>query len=296
MQPSSLPFQLPPPPGATSVPLWTGNGFQVDQTLQRVLSYDLGVSGWTDELTELHEGVDDENHYMNLASREHALSRLKRHLDTPEPVMIDIGCSSGFMVKDLRRQWPHAIVLGADYVRQPLEKLAAKMPALPLLQFDLLRCPLPDESIDAAILLNVLEHLSDDNSAIRQVYRFLKRGGLAVIEVPAGPGLYDIYDRELLHHRRYRMKDLLKQFRGAGFTIVDHSHLGFFLYPAFWFVKKRNRRLLKAPVDVQRAAVEANMRQAGHSSLMSRIMRLELGLRDRVYYPVGIRCVVTCRK
>src|SRR5438045_590042 len=169
----SLPFQLPPQPGATSPPKWTGNGFLVDQTVQRVLSYEVGVSGWTDELTERHEGIDDETHYINVASRTHALSRLERHLDCPEPVIIDVGCSSGFMVKDLRRRLPSATVIGADYIRQPLEKLGSKMPSLPLLQFDLLRCPLPDRSFDAAILLNVLEHILDDNSALRQVHRFL---------------------------------------------------------------------------------------------------------------------------
>jgi SAM-dependent methyltransferase len=291
-----LPFDLPPPPGAKLPPSWIGSGFRVDETVHRVLSYDVGVSGWTDELTELHEGVDDENHYMNLASRWNTLSRLDRHLETPKPVIIDIGCSSGFMVQDLRRYFPRAVVVGADYVRQPLEKLGTKMPDLPLLQFDLLDCPLPDHSFDAAILLNVLEHISDDNAALRQVYRFLKPGGLAVIELPAGPGLYDIYDRQLLHHRRYRMKDLLKQLVYAGFKIIDYSHLGFFVYPGFWFVKKRNRRFLSAPVEVQRARVDASMRQVGQSNVMRNIMRLELKLQDWVYYPVGIRCVVTCRK
>ena len=51
-----------------------------------------------------------------------------------------------------------------------------------------------------------------------------------------------------------------------------------------------------APVEVQRATVDANMRHVKHSSLMSDVMRIELKIRDWVYYPVGIRCVVTCRK
>ena len=50
----------------------------------------------------------------------------------------------------------------------------------------------------------MLEHVEDDQAAIRQVYRILQPGGVAVIEVPAGPDLYDIYDRQLMHHRRYR--------------------------------------------------------------------------------------------
>jgi ubiquinone/menaquinone biosynthesis C-methylase UbiE len=292
----TFPIQLPPPPGTSVPPVWVGNGFMVDQTILRVLAYDLGASGWTDELTALHEGVDDENHYMNLASRRHALNGLVRHLHVAAPVIIDIGCSSGFMVKDLRNCFPRAVVIGADYVRQPLEKLGSKMPDLPLLQFDLARCPLPANSFDAAVLLNVLEHIADDNLALRQIYRFLTPGGVAVIEVPAGPGLYDIYDQQLLHQRRYRMSDLLRQIRAVGLNIIDYSHLGFFFYPGFWLVKKRNRCLLKAPPDIRRAVVDGEMRRVGHNNFMHNIMRLELKLRQWIRYPIGIRCVVTCRK
>lgn len=268
----------------------------VDRTVHRVLCYEVGESGWTDELTQLHESVDDETHYMNLASRNHALDDLHRYLSGPEPVIIDIGCSTGFMVKDLRRHFPNATVIGADYVRGPLEGLGSRIPDLPLLQFDLQRCPLPDDSFDAAVLLNVLEHVADDNAAIREVYRFLKPGGLAVIEVPAGPKLYDIYDRQLMHHRRYRMKDLIRQFLAAGFKVLASSHLGAFLYPGFWITKKRNRRYLKASPDVQRSIVGANMRMAGHSPLMHTVMNLELRLGRLLDYPIGIRCVLTCRK
>ena len=43
------------------------------------------------------------------------------------------------------------------------------------------------------MLLNVLEHIDDHSSAIAQVARVLKPGGVAVVEVPAGPHLYDTY-------------------------------------------------------------------------------------------------------
>ena len=291
-----FPFEFPPVSGSDVPAVWTGSAFLVGHKLQRVLSYDVGVSGWTDDLTALHESVDDENHYMNLASRRYAMGQVERYLSAPEPVVIEIGCSSGFMIKDLKRQLPHASVVGSDYVRKSLEELGSRIPDVPLLQFDLLKCPLPAQKFDAAILLNVLEHISDDNRAIQEVYRFLKPGGTAIIEVPAGPELYDIYDRQLLHHRRYRMTELLRQLRAVGFTVRHWSHLGFFLYPGFWLVKKRNRRHLKKPTEVQRAIVERSMRQAGHSALMHRIMELELKFGARIRYPVGIRCVVTCQK
>lgn len=268
----------------------------VGGTAVRVLSYATGDSGWTDELTELHEAADGENHYINIASREHAVSVLQRRVTVSRPVIMDIGCSSGYTVKLLRGRMPHAIILGADYVRGPLEKLGASIPDLPLIQFDLTQCPLPGNSIDAAVLLNVFEHIKDDVTAMRQVFRILRPSGIAAIEVPAGPCLYDIYDQQLMHCRRYSMQELTSRLKAAGFEILERSHLGFFLYPGFWLVKKRNQRLMNAPAETQRAKVKASMRQAAHNPLMYGLMRLEERLRKSMYYPFGIRCLVTCRK
>ncbi len=111
------------------------------------------------------------------------------------------------MLKVLREEFPHASITGADYVRGPLEALAAKLPGIPLVQFDLTKCPLPDESVDGIVLLNVLEHIDRDDLALHHVARILKpercsyNGGPGKI----GPSLYDVYDKLLLHHRRYRM-------------------------------------------------------------------------------------------
>ncbi len=64
-------------------------------------------------------------------------------------------------------------------------------------------------------MLNVLEHIRGDALALRQVHRILRPGGVVVIEVSAGPKLYDVYDELLMHHRRYRLPSLARTLRGA---------------------------------------------------------------------------------
>src|SRR5579885_1227407 len=94
---------LPPPPGFRNSPVWTGRGFQIDGVVNGILSYAPGESGWTEELTGFHEDADDETHYINVASREHAVGEIERWVAHREcPVLIDIGCSSGYTVKLLR--------------------------------------------------------------------------------------------------------------------------------------------------------------------------------------------------
>lgn len=292
----SLPLLLPAPPGYQDIPEWTGREFRIGKNTTRILSYEIGASGWTDELTALHEDADDEEHYINVASREHAVNCMQRWIIASAPVLIDIGCSSGYTVRLLRARMPNAAIIGADFVRGPLEGLGKTIPDLPLLHFDLLKCPLPASSFDGIILLNVLEHIENDMGAIQQVARILKPGGVATIEVPAGPGLYDIYDKQLMHVRRYRMTDLVAKIRATGLEVVERSHLACALYPAFWATKKWNQRYMNSSAEIQRKIVSRNMRQARHNPLMTLLMKAEARLRGRAYLPFGIRCLATCRK
>ncbi len=292
-----FPFRLPPPPGVNIAPEWVGNRFIVADTPVSVLAYECGVSGWTDELTDIHEEEAGEDHYIDRASRLEALRQLNRWIETTStPVIMDVGCSSGLFLKLLKSQMPKAYVIGSDYVRGPLEHLACSMPDTPLVQFNLVTCPLPSESFDALVLLNVLEHIEDDAAAVRQVFRLLRPGGIAVLEVPAGPHLFDIYDRQLMHHRRYRMPELLTLLKTSGFEILSRSHLGFVLYPAFYLVKKRNQRLLGSDMALQRSEVRRSISRGRDSRLFHTIMELESALRRLVYLPTGIRCLVTCRR
>lgn len=286
-------FPWPAPPGCADAPVWTGHGFRVGGAPVPVLSYRVGASGWTDELTSFHEDNAGPDHFIDRASRAHALSQVKRHARGPRPVVLEVGCSSGFFVRDLRRALPHAFVIGSDYVRGPLEALARRLPDVPLVQFDLVRCPLPDACVDVVVLLNVLEHIEDDAAAVRQVRRILRPGGAAVIEVPAGPHLFDVYDKVLLHHRRYRLRGLRRLLEGAGFDVAHASSLGTLLYPGFWYVKRKNQRYLSEPAEVQRAVVARAMRATARNRLLESVMWAEALLRQTVPLPFGIRCLGT---
>jgi SAM-dependent methyltransferase len=295
-QPQTFPITLPPRAGQTQAPVWTGRSFLVGNSETAVLSYETGQSGWTDELTALHQATAGDDHYIDRASRQHTLDQLRRWLGTERPVIMDIGCSYGTMLRVLLREFQAGSILGADYLLGPLEGLAESLPGVPLLQFDLTACPLPNQSLDGIVLLNVLEHIEDDEAALGHVARILKPGGIAIIEVPAGPNLFDIYDRQLLHHRRYRMSELTEKVSRQGLRVLAQSHLGFFLYPAFWAVKKRGRRLLAADPEVQKAIVARQITSGRLSSVLSLIMDIEAKLRGRIYYPVGIRCLLTCQR
>lgn len=292
----NLPFSLPSLTNDGPVPLWMGNGFQVGKEFIKVLQYSSNKLGWSDDLTFFHEESAGDQHFIDRASRNHAIYQLKKNIKLKKPTILEVGCSSGFMLQRIQSAFPNATLIGSDVVHEPLINLANTLPHIPLLRFDMVHCPLPDNSIDAIVMLNILEHIENDIAALQQAYRILKSGGVAIIEVPAGPHLYDIYDKILMHYRRYKLADLCESVKQQGFKITKKSHLGFFLYPGFWFIKQRNKRLFTAPKEIQRQLVEKNIRDTGENKFFHIIMQTELFLNRLISYPVGIRCLLACVK
>jgi len=288
---------FPPLPNTTEMPHWTGRGFQIGDRILSILSYEASASGWTDDLTVFHENTAGSSHFIDLASRRHAVSQVAQYAPGTSPVIMDIGCSSGFLLADLKAAFPQAHVVGADVVLGPLLNLAKASPETPLLHFDLTRCPLPDKSVNVAVLLNVLEHIEDDALAVRQLYRVLKPGGIAVVEVPAGPELFDIYDELLRHYRRYKLPALRQLFLDSNFKILRQSHLGFFLYPGFFLIKQFHR---KKRADISEdeipVLVSQNINQTGNNPLFHTLMNLELAVGKVISYRFGIRCLLTVQK
>jgi len=289
-------FPWPTPVEAEHAPQWTGFGFLVDGKKTPVLIYCTRRESWDNDLTVFHEEVAGSEHFIDIASRRNAVAELKTWLKTPRPIILEIGSSSGFLLPLMRSAFSDALVIGSDSFPDALERLAAKDPSFPLLGFDLMECPLPDNCVDAVVLLNVFEHIKEDDKGMQVLYRILKRGGVAILEVPAGSHLYDIYDEFLRHYRRYDMKSFKSLARNAGFEVLKASHLGFFVYPGFAFVKKKNRLLLNKEATIKKNKVVSQIVKGRRNFLMELVMRTEFLLGRIVSFPFGIRCLLNLRK
>lgn len=289
----NIPFILPALAGYSESPKWDGEAFIFGDQRMAVLEYSENFAGWSDNLTALHEEAAGDRHPIDLASRKDAIAQVRQYLPSSNAVIMEIGCSSGYLIKDLVKFFPGATIIGADVVKDPLYRLAKDLPGVPLIRFDLLKCPLPDMSVDVLVILNVLEHIEDDEGALKNAFKLLKPGGSLVIEVPAGPDLYDAYDGELQHFRRYSVTELKRQLNEAGFRVVRQSHLGFFLYPAFVAVKRLNKWLPSR----RKTKVVSNQAASTSGSLLVRwAMIFELNYFANFQLPFGIRVLAVARR
>ena len=81
---------------------------------------------------------------------------------------------------------------------------------------------------DTVFALNVLEHISDEKKALNNCHKLLAKGGQLVILVPSYGKLYNGFDRELGHYRRYTKSSLSRVFASAGFQVVHKQYFNFF--------------------------------------------------------------------
>ncbi len=286
-------IRWPSPPNAASTPIWTGAGFEIDGQRAPVLAGDIGDSGWSDELAELLNMEVAPDRPLGIASRRHAIDALRRsNAAGPGRTVMEIGCAHGFMLEDIASAFPGTAIIGSDYALPPLEALSKRLPAIPLVQLDLTNASLPDSFCDAIVILNVLEHIEDDETALNHIKRMLKPGGLLVIEVPSSPSLYDEFDRLVGHFRRYTMGDLAAKIERAGFTIEKKSHLGFFVFPAFWSLVQLKKLRAQGGSEKNTEVLKSRIKVGRRSTAQQIVFSLETSLRPYLPMPFGVRCLV----
>lgn len=102
---------------------------------------------------------------------------------------------------------------------------------------------IPDSAVDFAYTLNVLEHIEDDEEAIRNLFRCLNPGGQLLVYVPAFQLLYSSMDEHVGHFRRYRRGTLVAGLRQAGFEVGRARYvdsLGFFATLVYKLIGNRS--------------------------------------------------------
>jgi SAM-dependent methyltransferase len=83
------------------------------------------------------------------------------------------------------------------------------------------------DTFDYILAFEVLEHIEDDISALREWWNYLKFSGYMLLSVPAHPERWNATDEWAGHLRRYERKGLKRILEQAGFDIVHLECYGF---------------------------------------------------------------------
>ena len=220
-----------PPPGHATVPAFDG-GWELDGERRPFLSYAEAIDvNWSDELEALHE-ESSRHHFIDIHTRL-ALIRAVEPVLRPGALVLDIGCSSGYLLEDLRRTQPAVTAIGLDLV-------ACRAAPRPRQVRPRCRCCSPTARASPGGRGRRRDRLGQrararSRTTQRRCARcaaFCVRAARPRFVVPAGPGLYDFYDEFLGHERRYARGELAGRGREAGLEVVADAHLGSLHLPA----------------------------------------------------------------
>jgi SAM-dependent methyltransferase len=164
--------------------------------------------------------------------------------------VLDCGCGTGANLSFLNQAGrAYGFDRSATGVR--LGRIAGRTL---LAQGDVAAVPFPSHAFDIVTSFDVLYSLPDrtEREAIAEMFRLLKPGGFAIVNVAAMESLRG--DHSVLSHeiRRYSRADLARRLVEAGFRIERITYTNFTLFIPMLLVRAvQRRRGLKAEADAQ---------------------------------------------
>ena len=233
-------------------------------------------------------------YFWNVGRREILREVLWRHLPSPNDLTIlDLGCGPGGNIKLLAE---FGEVTGLDVSEEAL-RFARKYNFAKLILGDGKNLPFRDNSYDLVTSLDVLEHLHDDQKAIKEVFRVLRPGGFFLISVPAHTWLWSDHDEAMLHKRRYPEKEILFKLRAAGFETLEKSHFVTIAVPINFFRKIKDSISRKVFPGKQKVAetYDVEFSETVNGFLLF-LLRLEKFMIRFISLPLGTSIFVIAKK
>src|SRR5882757_1187745 len=145
--------------------------------------------------------------------------------------LFEIGCGNGSVLRALAgsRDWERLV--GSDIHPIGLAAARTRLPdGVELVQMDAAAIP-ARRVFDLIGAFDVLEHLVDDDAAIRQIAVALRPGGGVILAVPQHPWLWSRQDEAAHHQRRYRRGELETKLSRNGFRVIFSSSFVSLLLP-----------------------------------------------------------------
>jgi SAM-dependent methyltransferase len=161
------------------------------------------------------------------------------------------------------------------------------------------RIPFPDAAFDLVTAFDVFQCLvdSDERAAAAELYRILRPGGHALLNVAAMDALWG--NHSVLSHevRRYSGARLSAILADAGFEIVRLTHTNASLFPLVFLVRLAQRVCgLPASDDVASAAIEIRMLPTPVNAALSAVLAVEAFLVRWIDLPFGSSIICLARK
>lgn len=243
-----------------------------------------------------------ERHPWEQARLQTVQSLLKKFLyPGSDSHVLDIGCGDCYVLNEMAHKFPDSHFTGVDTALTP-DKTTAIESAFNTdnisISSSIEQLP-PDQTFDIVTMLDVLEHIEDDKTFLKDLSTNdrLRPGGVILLTVPAFNSLFTEHDRKLNHFRRYNLSKLTKTVSQAGLSTIDS---GYFF--ASLLLPRVLQMLFPRPETSQKDIAEINDWNSGKTltNILKYILVSDAALCNRlaklkIKIP-GLSCYLLCQK
>jgi len=204
--------------------------------------------------------------------------------------LLDIGCGTGYSAVWLRERFNFQEVYGVDLSSHAsLYWKTRGVDTFALASAD--RLPFGEARFDLVTCFDVIYQLNNEraSSALAEMNRVLRPGGLLLIREPAYQWMRGAHDVAVGTHRRYTLTDLRRLLLARGFRIRRATYANTLL---FWLAAAH--RLLSK----WRGSTESDVRPVPQllNSMLGAALDLEARMLGRVVFPFGLSAIVLAEK
>lgn len=192
--------------------------------------------------------LEDRNFWFR--SRNKIIQELfRRYARSKKGKFLEIGCGTGYVLKGLKENFSETEYYGAEIYLEGIKYAQKRHSEIEFVQLDATNMPFSEE-FEYAGAFDVLEHITDDEKVIKNVYNMLKGGGRFFISVPQYMWMWSAEDDKAKHKRRYTKKEMIRKLQNAGFSIKYYTSFVFALFPLMIlsrFLKRNTEKNINKP-------------------------------------------------
>ena len=199
--------------------------------------------------------------------------------------ILDVGCGTGANLEMLHEYGnAEGVDVSEDALNYCLKKNLTVRKGLAE------ELPFEDESFDITTALDVVEHLDNDITGLREMHRVLKKGGKSLIFVPAFMWLWGVQD-DISHHRiRYTKKQIVERVKEAGFEIQRATYVNITFFTPILL----GRSLMK--LTNIKPESENNINISILNGILGKIFSMEKYWLNKFNFPFGVSIILAVSK
>ena len=229
---------------------------------------------------ELSSLAENEEFHWWFAERRNLLRVWASQLPS-DTNLLDIGAGVGTQSRLLKDEFGFHVIA---VEQSTYGSKKCRENGLETLQENATNLSLDNDTIDAVIAMDVLEHVQEDDKALSEIFRVLKDDGIFFITVPAFQFMWSKHDEAVQHARRYSKREITHKLQESGFLVTNIRYWNSIVFPI---------ALIKRLFNLGKSDLNAQPRIINY--ILTRVIRIERKNKYCGYFP-GTSIILTARK